>query len=304
MYCLLLPPMLFHYTSFETLKSIVRKPSSDKGLCFWASRFDCFGDKDEYKLGISTIKRLLPLLEMRLQPDRRIAPAFEWEEIYKNETLPFPYIVSFTDRNDNNYMWENYACKGKGVAIELDDTQRIVNKYTKHLVVKKCIYLGENTDEELYKEIENEYINSAFAALSSQHKNIAFALLSKYPQLFVALIGRYLLSYVAPRIKGRPYHMEEETRAILAAPRREVEKYFKDIEGIIKAFPDDMRSYKHFMKSEKTRTRPNGETVYYQEIFLPANILKKVYVKDATLVKQAEEVLEDKGFRDVNVVCL
>ena len=69
------------FNSFDSLKGICRASSTDEGLCFWATRFDCFGDREEYKLGISVIKRLLPELEKRLQPDRRIASSFEWDEI-------------------------------------------------------------------------------------------------------------------------------------------------------------------------------------------------------------------------------
>ena len=98
--------------------------------------------------------------------------------------------------------------------------------------------------------------------------------------------------------------MEEETRAILAAPRKEEEKYLKGYEELFKAFPTETQGYVHFMKSEKRRTRANGETVYYQEIFLPAKVLKTIYVKDATLLEQVETALEDKGFRDVKVECL
>ena len=41
--------MLYHYTSIQALEGILRESPSEKGLCFWASRYDCFGDKEEYK---------------------------------------------------------------------------------------------------------------------------------------------------------------------------------------------------------------------------------------------------------------
>ena len=47
--------MLYHYTSIQALEGILRGCPSEKGLCFWASRYDCFGDKEEYKIGIETI---------------------------------------------------------------------------------------------------------------------------------------------------------------------------------------------------------------------------------------------------------
>lgn len=293
--------MLYHYTSFDSLKGICRASSTDEGLCFWATRFDCFGDREEYKLGISVIKRLLPELEKRLQPDRRIASSFEWDEIIGNETLPFPYVVSFTDKRDNEYMWEHYACKGKGVVIALDDSRLIVNKYTKNYYLRKCLYRGDKSDAELFKEIEGEYFNAAFAALTGPQKELAFAFLSANPQLFVAIVGRYLLSYVAARIKGERYSKEQETRLILAAPRQEMFPMVDRYREFFKQFSVDVDGYEAMMRSERIRRRENGDAVYYQEVYLPGSVLRKIYVNDEGLMEQVSIVLREKGYNDVRV---
>ena len=297
--------MLFHYTSINALKGILCNPTSDQGLCFWATRFDCFGDNQEYKLGIDAIKRLLPRLEERLQPDRRIAHSFEYDEILKNITLPLPYVVSFTNTNNSEFMWENYAEHGKGIVLALDDSQRIVNEYTKHLFLRSCWYNGELTDEELYKEIENEYFNAAFDLLGGPLKTFAFTILAVFPQLFVSMIGRYLLSYVAPRIKGESFKDEKETRIIYAAPRMELDALLEPYEEQLKTFPIDVDAFKDAMKSEKVRIGAEGKNIYYQDIYLPGTILKEVYVKDHSQLEIVKEVLEEKGFKkDVSVVAL
>lgn len=293
--------MLYHYTTFDSLKGICRAPSTDEGLCFWATRFDCFGDKEEYKLGINVIKRLLPELEKRLQPDRRIASSFKFDEVLGNETLPFPYVVSFTDKKDNEYMWEHYACQGKGVVIALDDSRRIVNEYTKNYYLRKCLYMGEKSDAELFKEIEDEYFNAAFAALTGSRKEWALAFLSTNPQLFVAIVGWYLLSYMATRIKGDRYSKEQETRLILAAPRQEMIPMADRFKAVFKQFSVDVDGYETMMRSERIRRRENGDAVYYQEVYLPGSILRKIYVKDEGLMEQVSIVLRDKGFNDVRV---
>ena len=117
--------MLYHYTSIQALEGIIREAPSDRGLCFWASRYDCFGDQKEYKLGIEVIKKLLPKVERKLQPDRQIATAFVWDDIKVNKMLPLPYVISFTKRFDNDYMWANYADKGRGVVLALEDSENI-----------------------------------------------------------------------------------------------------------------------------------------------------------------------------------
>ena len=81
--------MLYHYTSIQALEGILRESPSEKGLCFWASRYDCFGDKEEYKIGIETIKALLPKVENRLQSDRQVASSFDWDSIKENKCCPF-----------------------------------------------------------------------------------------------------------------------------------------------------------------------------------------------------------------------
>lgn len=293
--------MLYHYTSWDSLKGICRDSSSDQGLCFWATRFDCFGDKEEYKLGVSVIKRLLPELEKRLQPDRRIASSFEWDEIIGNDTLPFPYVVSFTDKKDNEYMWDHYACHGKGVVIAIDDSQRIVNEYTKNYYMRKCLYLGETSDADLFKEIEDEYFNAAFAALTGPQKAFALALLSANPQVFVAIVGRYLLSYVATRIKGERYSKEQETRLILAAPRQEMIPMADRFKEVFKQFTADVDGYEAMMRSERIRRRETGEAVYYQEMYLPGSVLKHVYVRDKGLIEQVSGILRERGFEGVSV---
>lgn len=294
--------MLYHYTSVEALKSILQDGVSDKGLCFWATRFDCFSDENEYKLGINTINRLLPRLEERIRPDRRISSFFVWEDINGNVTLPLPYIVSFTDRFDNDYMWEHYGCEGLGVVLALDDSEKIVNEYTKDIVLKKCLYLGSTSDDDLYKEIENEFFNATFGALTGPQKELVFGILSTSPQAFMALIGRYLLSYVAPRIKGSSFNEEEETRAILAFQRKEMEQFYTQIDGVVNTLGIDAIHLLEKIKDEKMRERPNGETVYYHEMYLPSRLLARVYVNDPSLIDPVRIILLSKNV-GVNV-CL
>ena len=42
--------MLYHYTSFDALKNILRYAKSQEQMCFWATRYDCFADTDEINL--------------------------------------------------------------------------------------------------------------------------------------------------------------------------------------------------------------------------------------------------------------
>ena len=293
--------MLYHYTSIDALESILQDATSEKGICFWATRFDCFVDKAEYLLGIEVIKRLLPKLEERLSPDRRLASSFDIEGVIGDVTLPFPYIVSFTDKNDNGYLGEEYAKRDAGVVLGLDESTRVANEFTRNLLIKRCLYVEERTDEELLKEIEDEYFASAYLMLTGPRKDLAFTFLSDYPQQFVALIGRFLLAYVAPRFKRNSFSAEEEIRAILAPPRIEMRSLIEQYGEVLKPFDVNAEEVKKMIACEKKRTRDDGREIIYQELFLPGYLLRSVSVANEELMGQVNEVLAEKGFEEVEV---
>ena len=72
--------------------------ASKKRLCFWATRYDCFEDKEEYLFGIDCLGKCLSDLEghYNLQKDRRIAANFKRDLIAGKKNLPFPYVVSIS----------------------------------------------------------------------------------------------------------------------------------------------------------------------------------------------------------------
>ena len=277
--------MLYHYTSTQALEGILRGCPSEKGLCFWASRYDCFGDKEEYKIGIETIKALLPKVENRLQPDRRVASSFDWNSIKENIMLPMPYVISLTKR-----------CDTKEVSFE---------SMPHMIMLKPCIYKGKVSDEELFKEIETEYFNGAFGMLTGPKKESAFGLLKDYPQVFVKLIAMYLLGYAAPRIKEDKYYQEEEVRIIIPSQRPNSEVLFLlDQFKKTKILDINIEDMLHMVKDEKRREKRDGEFVYYRELYLPSAVLNKVYIKDAKQLSIIENILAHKGFGDREIIMI
>ena len=75
---------------------------------------------------METIRRLLPEIEKELPLDRQVAKNFDWKLVEGNVNLPYPYIVSFTSRQNNKYMWGEYA-KLEGVVLEMDDSIFVPN---------------------------------------------------------------------------------------------------------------------------------------------------------------------------------
>lgn len=144
--------MLCHYTTLTAFKSILRDVKNKGQMCFWATRYDCFVDETEYRFGVETIRRLLPEIEKGFLVDRRVAQDFDWMLIEWNVNQPYPYIVSFTARPDNEYMWTEYA-KEEGIVLEIDDSVFIPNKEMTMVMSKPCLNAGRLGDDGLTKEI-------------------------------------------------------------------------------------------------------------------------------------------------------
>lgn len=271
--------MLYHYTTIPAMRSILRDVGARGQMCFWATRYDCFADAEEFKLGVETIRRLMPEVEKDMPADRRIASMFDWDEIKGNKNLPYPYVVSFTSRPDNDYMWREYA-KEDGVVLVIDDAETVEVPDTPMLRLASCIYADGSNDDKLTEMLRQEYTEIGYRILGGPQKELAFILLKDYPQEFVKLIATGLLFVTAPRIKGaKDFWMEEETRAIIPLP---VSSYTTLIEGndeTITKFGLDPTELRTLVADEHTRERADGSTVFYREMHLPSYLLKSVYVR-------------------------
>lgn len=264
-------------------------------MCFWATRYDCFADAEEYKLGVETILRLLPEVEKDMQTDRKIAPLFEWGEIKDNQNLPYPYVVSFTSRPDNDYMWHKYA-KEDGVVLEIDDTVRVEVPGAPLLRLVSCIYTDDNSDERVIEMLRQEYNEVGYKFLGGLQKEMAFGLLKNYPQLFVKLIATGLLSVTAPRIKGaKNFWMEEETRAIIPLPVSNYNSLIEGHEEMISRFGLNPVALRKLVANECTRQRIDGSIVYYREVHLPIHLLKGVRVKSKATGEAVERFFAELG---------
>ena len=298
--------ILYHYTSLEALNGILQdKPLKNQELCFWATRYDCFEDKDEYLLGIDTLKRLLSVLEERynFQEDRRIAGLFEKDQIEGNINLPHPYVISVSARNDNDYMWENYADHKQGVVLALDIKIPFgkLNAATIYHI-EQCLYEQNVSDEYLLEEIHKTY-TTGLQMLEEGLQN-AFHILKKYaPQLFTKLIAIWLLTFFAPRMKRQQLDKEEETRIILSVPMKKyasikevnyLKKHHRKVPGGL-----DFESILKDIQNEKVRP-DNGK--FYREMFMPISVLDRIYVLDNDVKRETEKMLKVKGYNNIPVV--
>lgn len=289
----------YHYTPLRAFSSILQdNPTKDNEICFWATRYDCFSDKSEYKHGIAKLYPVLNAFEVQagLQDDRRIARFFNPTEVEKAQGLPVPYVISISARKDNEFMWENYADKGQGVVMELEFNNLRGFYGTAPYSIESCIYDSEISNEELSKLVKDQCLEMAIAMLVG-NKELAIALLKDNPEAFVRFIAIYLLAFVAPRFKKDEYIDEEETRIIISSPIKEYNKLLDKMRYPVEldAMVDEVRI---FVDREKQRPDNNN---FFREIFMPISVLKRIYVKNAKQKPVVETILRKKGFDDIPV---
>lgn len=287
--------MLYHYTTIPAFKSILKEADTKARMCFWATRYDCFADKEEVKLGVETIHRLIPEVEKDMQPDRQIASLFDWSIIKDNKNLGYPYIVSFTSRPNNDYMWHEYAGMD-GVVMEIDSSVCVSVPDTPLLRLASCIYVDENSDNQLIEILHQVYNEIGLRILGGPRKERAFAILKEFPQIFVKLIATGMLSFTAPRIKGaRDFCLEEETRAIIPLPVSGYNTLIEGYDDTISSLGLNPSELRNLVANEQSRQRNDGSIVYYRDMHLPIHLIKGVYVRSVDTKTQVELFLNTMG---------
>ena len=283
----------------KAFSSILQEnPAKDKEICFWATRYDCFRDKTEYKHGIAKMYPVLDDFEVQsgIQDNRKIAPFFDPTEVERALGLPVPYVISISARNDNEYMWENYANHNQGVVMELEFNNPHGSYDAAMFSIESCIYDSEITKEELYQLVKDKYFEMAGIMLKS-NKELAITLLRDNPSAFVRLIAMYLLAFVAPRFKKDEFIEEEETRIIISSPKKEYNILLDNVQcpALLKNIVTEI---KKFVDCEKQR--PDNKN-FFHEIFMPISVLKRIYVKGDKQKHEVDEILRKRGYSHIPV---
>lgn len=289
----------YHFTPLKAFSSILQEnPTKGKEICFWATRYDCFRDKTEYKHGIAKIFPVLDEFEVQagIQDDRRIAKFFNPTEVERALVLPVPYVISISARKDNEFMWENYADKKQGVVMELE-FENTKGRYEAALYsIESCIYDSKITKESLAQLVKDKYFEMAGIMFGS-YKELAITLLRDNPSAFVRFIAMYLLAFVAPRFKMDEYLEEEETRIIISSPTKEYNRLLDNVQSPV-MFENLVTEIRKFVDCEKQRPDNNN---FFREIFMPISVLKRVYVREDKQKHEVEEILRERRIENIPV---
>lgn len=289
----------YHYTPLKAFSSILQEnPTKDKEICFWATRYDCFRDKTEYKHGIAKVYPALDDFEVHsgIQDDKRIAPFFNPIDVERALGLPVPYVISLSSRKDNEYMWKHYADNSHGVVMEFEFNNPKGNYEAAMFSIESCIYDSKITNEELYQLVKDKYFEMAGIMLKSD-KKFAITLLRDNPSVFVRFIAMYLLAFVAPRFKKDEFIEEEEARIIIASPKKEYNNLLDNVQCPA-VLENIVTEVKKFVDCEKQR--PDNKN-FFREIFMPISVLKRIYVKGDKQKHEVEDILRKRGLSHIPI---
>jgi len=112
--------ILYHYTSVETLLKIIENIDDGK-ICLRATHAKFFNDPHEYELAISLLKSSLIDYEKKKSIKNGYGKKFNSKLFARlGQMFGNPFILSFSENQDDLTMWRSYGSDGKGIAIGFD----------------------------------------------------------------------------------------------------------------------------------------------------------------------------------------
>lgn len=304
--------LLYHYTNFDVLESILKYESiKNKEICFWASRYDCFKDGEEFKYGLAWIKSALLDYENSLgrSKEDQIADWFEPSTVLANPSIPKPFVVSLTCIPNDEYMWQNYTkSPDEGIVLELnlnDEVRNIATVDNKQffLSLYNCLY--DMPKLKVWNLINFKYWYFVYAG------NIG----NSVPEFFRSFHALALLMFFCPRIKQADYNKENETRLILGVPdlewcnifaskseelgltKEQIINELKRVVGIT-TIGIDVKDIEQYV-SDIHQNPVNNK--WYKELFLPKMALRGIYVRNENLIERIEKILVSKNLEDIPI---
>lgn len=132
---------VFHYTSYQALLGIIQKNE----IIFHGSRHDCMNDPNDCMFARNIV---LPAILANLEHSK-------FTEKEKEVIESFPYVVSFSEKEDDKFMWEHY---GSQVCLVLssDEIKRECDTSREHLGIwGKCRYAENDDVPKIFSKIFN-----------------------------------------------------------------------------------------------------------------------------------------------------
>lgn len=193
-------------------------------------------------------------------------------------------------------MWQKYADKNQGVVMEFEFPNPRGFYEAALYSIESCIYDSSISPNEMEELVKAKYMEMAIIMFGG-NKEFAITLLRDNPVAFVQFIAMYLLAFVAPRFKKDIFLKEEETRIIIASPKKEYNGLLDNVSCPV-GFEPILEMIRKFVDCEKQRPDNNN---FFREIFMPISVLKRVYVKEDKQKHDVQEILRERGLENVPV---
>lgn len=127
---------IYHYTNLDAAVKILQKDN----ICFWGTRYDSMNDPTD---SIYAREIVIPLFKITVEES-------ELDDYEKDDSEAFPYIVSFSKKEDDFYMWRTYKAD-----IALEFNRDIVKEYVDNDKSPSFIYFEDceypNDKEEMHQ---------------------------------------------------------------------------------------------------------------------------------------------------------
>lgn len=237
---------LFHYTKKELLPSIVQQD----GLHFWASRYDCMNDSEEYKW-------LYEPLRLRISDEKHMTEK-EVNELYEK----FPYVISFSEKENSPELWNRYGNNGGGICLVLD-REKLISESEQNIsdgewdVAMPVKYADEDTKMQTLGTVVEEYRRHGYGTANQGEQFDD---------------GIYCSAFVKNKAT---WEVESEFR-YARIRERGMQGRYTDQGGEL-YFPEDKRRVKYYNR--------DGKRIPYLEIVFPLSILVGIINGNGSHVK-------------------
>lgn len=252
--------LVYHYTNMQAFVGIVGNNSKSDGvaqkLTFWGTRYDSMNDPLDYMFASTVV---LPKIKKSIEQMK------ELDDEESEDVESYPYIVSFSELRDSEFMWDHYKA---GICLELDSNcflPWIQEKGKINAFWDKCEYAEED-------EIDEAFIKK-WKESKVYLKNLND-------------MARHACVY----IKRKAFEQEREWRLYIAD---HVLSHFK-------ANGESCRMEQP--QNVKVKCVRDNDIILYKEFLLPAEALKGIIVNDRDwthfrkVKKHIEVVLRENGF--------
>lgn len=138
---------VYHYTSYQALLGIIK----NEELVFHGSRYDCMNDPNDCKFAREIV---LPSVLKSIEEDPRFTPK------EKDFIETYPYVVSFSEKEDDESMWHHYGSQ-VCLCLSANDIKDGCDVNGKHIATwGKCLYADETSVPFIFEEKMNSMVQS------------------------------------------------------------------------------------------------------------------------------------------------